>query len=712
MGPGSLRNRRQAILRGRAALLLERRQERQETRTSRTRASDLPQHDDASASSGRSYVTARMDPHPPDSAAAIAPAAAAGGVPAANTEVALVAETEMPVEEGAVDPAAPKPKKGPTARFKRRTEVAEALISARYNRPAQIALGVPELAQARARMQAHFDAMVIDPTMDQEEQRRLMQRYIDVNAPVEAAQTVLYGGLFEPGKDMRTQFLEGTLNSSFEGTRGGASSAHRSPARNGAVTRLTPRPDQPLTFESIHVVDANALGGVAGGVLSYYFEQDVDPALLSVAKQANLPTMMAVPAELIVPAPSRERFTTWQASGVTVVRFHLAGLEDEPALHEEGLPGKQPTWPELQKKAEAWRDSIRYWQGMFEEKGWALLLQPFLTACLNSLRPLMLSDSQLQQAITVFCTSAAMSSLAGGLTKALLSLAKAAPRVGQAHVFDVLGRPQWLNMYVVMGRAEDEDADDNMAAWSDIIGLPLSVLKTAAKVAVNVGETGGDFLDAPLETMIDLVMRHVAPNTFVSVAPPATANVMLEPFTGSAIPPPGEDPRSFVGRSRVSIAGGLNDYLWPTMRDRMALLKARAEKRRAERRAVRAANRTRLTAQRDKKRQEILLVRARLVDLMPAMPDALLAPEDRARLQAALDRMEFEPEVLAWLMRLAEEPHEAEQQYQLRADLLSLVQKAGELAALDAMLQGTWGLIRRTARRALRLQPTALNFGF
>ena len=499
----------------------------------------------------------------------------------------------------------------------------------------------PELVAARQRLQEVLDGMQLDPTQNADEQLHLKRLYIKENAPIEAAWRVLFGSRFVPGQAMKAPFAEGSINAAFEFTRGGISSFTRSPARNGAATEWRPRPGDQLTVDSVHLVDALAAGGAIGGIGSYTFEKAIEPSMLEQAAKSNLPMLVPVPPELLAPTPGRVRQTSWRAEdGTRIVRFHIAGLKnDEAGRFEDGLPGTAPHLPKLDSDTQQKRESIATWQQAWSGEHYAALLQPFLTACLNSLQPELLSEAARDHSGSVFAVSAFGSALAGALAAGSLNLAKAMPYFGQVRVNDAMGQPQWLNMYVVAGRNPEPSAE--LARWRDVLHVPAAVAKTTGNTMVGVAKMSRDLVLDPLHTVPDLLMRHVLPNVLVGVAATAAAEKALGPLVEAVKNGDLKYLEYFVTRASYGLPSGLNDYMWPMMRDKMNPLKAKTDVRRKERQDIKAADRTRFEANRDRIDTQLREQQGRLPGLLTSATAASLSEHDRTALHqmAVADRL-------------------------------------------------------------------------
>ena len=570
-----------------------------------------------------------------------------------------------------------------------RMERAAELLSRRFL-PDEALVGrhVPaELLAAQERLQHLLDGMQLDPTQNADEQRALKQLYIKENAPIEAAWSVLFGSRFKPGESMQAPFAEGSINAAFESSRGGISSFTRSPARNGSATEWRPRPGDQLTFDSVHLVDALAAGGAIGGLGSYTFEKAIEPSMLEQAAKSNLPMLVPVPPELLAPTPGRVRQTNWRSEdGTRIVRFHIAGLKnDEAGRFEDGLPGPAPHLPKLDSDTQQKRESIATWQQAWNAEHYAALLQPFLTACLNSLQPELLSEAARDQGGSVFAVSAFGSALAGALAAGALNLAKGTPYFGQVRVNDAMGQPQWLNMYVVAGRNPDSNAE--LARWRDVLGMPMAALKTTGNTLLEVAKFPKEFVLDPLHTVPDLLMRHELPNVFVGVAATAAAEKALEPLVEAIKRGDLKHLESFVTRARYGLASGLNDYLWPIMRDKMNGLKAKTDVRRKERQDIKAADRTRLEANRDRIEAQLLEQQLRLPPLLRATADASLQAQDRTFLDriAMTERLRRED-----AQRLRDIAARLPAELELARQLNLMAQGIEQRARIDSKLAPPW----------------------
>lgn len=544
----------------------------------------------------------------------------------------------------------------------------------------------PELAAAQQRLQAVLDGMQLDPTQNADEQRELKRLYIKENAPIEAAWRVLYGERYVPGQSMQAPFAEGLLNAAFEFARGGFSSLMRSPARNGAATELRPRPGDQLTVNSVHTVDANALGGAVGGLGAYLFEKAIEPAMLKQAEKTNLPALVPVPPELLAPPPGRVRQTSWRSEdGTHMVRFHIAGVKDEAGRFEDGLRGASPHLPKLDSETQQKRESIAMWQQAWNAEHYGALTQPFLTACLNSLQPVLLSEQARDSGGSVFSVSAFGSATAGALASGSLNLAKAMPYLGQVQVKDAMNRPQRLNMFIPVGRNLDPSVD--MARWRDVLHLPGAALKAVGGTVVEAAKLPKELVLDPLHAIPDLLMRHVLPNVLVGVAAPATTDAALEPLKSNPTLSAFENAGSWLGRTRVGLTSGLNDYLWPTLRDKMAPLKAKTDVRRKERRDIQAADRTRLEANREIVVRQLLDHQLRLPPLLRATGAGTLPAQDREFIGEIASAERLRVQDAPRLRHIADQlPGDAE----LARELRLLAQGVEQRARIDSRLAPPW----------------------
>lgn len=545
----------------------------------------------------------------------------------------------------------------------------------------------PELHAAQQRLRVLLDGMQLDPTQNADEQRELKRLYIKENAPIEAAWSVLFGSRFVPGQSMQTPFAEGSINAAFEFVRGGISSFMRSPARNGSATEWRPQPGEELTFASVHSVDADAAGGGIGGGGSYTFEKAIEPSMLRQATKSNLPMLVEIPPELLAPTPGRVRQTNWRdEEGTRVVRFHIAGVTDEASRFEDGLPGASQHLAKLDSDVRQKRDSIALWQQGWNAGHYLALVQPFLTSCLNSLQPELLTEEARRQGGSVFAVSAFGSALAGALANGSLNLAKATPYLGQVRVNDAMGQPQWLNMYVVAGRNADSEVP--LARWRDALHVPGAAARTLGNTLVETVKLPKELVLDPLHAIPDLLMRHVLPNVFVGVAAPAAAEKALGPLVdavntgalkGAAA--------AVVSRARYGLPSGLNDYLWPIMRDKMNPLKAKSDARRKERQDIKAADRTRLEANRDRIDTQLRQQQVRLPGLLDAATAASLSEHDRTALHqiAVAERLgrQDAARLRDVLGRLAPEA-------ELTRELNLMAQALEQRARIDSKLAPPW----------------------
>lgn len=544
----------------------------------------------------------------------------------------------------------------------------------------------PELVAAQQRLQHVLDALQPDPTQNPDEQRELKRLYIKENAPIEAAWSVLFGEGYVPGQAMRAPFSEGSINAAFEFVRGGISSFMRSPARNGAATEWRPRPGDRLTLDSVHTVDANAAGGAIGGLGSYTFEKAIESSMLKQAATSNLPMLVPIPPELLAPPPGRVRQTSWRSEdGAHVVRFHIAGLKDESARFEDSLPGGAPHLPRLDSDAQRKRESIATWQQAWNAEHYAALLQPFLTACLNSLQPEILSEAAREQGGSVFAVSAFGSALAGALAGGSLNLAKATPYLGQVRVKDAMDQPQWLNMYLVAGRNVDPSAD--LARWSDALHLPAAVLKTAGNTLVEAVKLPKELVLDPLHAIPDLLLRHVFPNGLVGVVAPAAAEAALEPVIQGATAGLLGNASAALARTRVGLASGLNDYMWPMLRDKMNPLKARTDVRRKERQDIKAADRTRLEANRQRLDDQLRQQQGRVPQLLHAATGHALGTQDCAFIGEMAGAAHLGMQHVPRLRQIADQlPPDT----QLSRELLLMASGVEQRARIDRKLAPPW----------------------
>lgn len=497
---------------------------------------------------------------------------------------------------------------------------------------------VPQLAAAHNKLDRWFGDMTVDPSQDQATQRELKDLYIKEHAPIDAAWSILFGRRYSLGRPSTAPVHEGSINAVFEGARGGVSSAMRNPGRNGVAVQFAPRPGSSLTTTDVHIVDANAGGGIMGGLGTYTFEKAVDKAMTRQAAKRNLPKMVEVPADLLAFERSRIRQHNWIGEdGNRVVRFYIAGTQAEEALFTEGLQRApqgvleklshlvglfkedMPDWHELDLKATDNRSEATVKQAAYEADHLLALLQPLLTSSLGSTEPLILDPTAQQNALSVFAVSTVLSGTAGGLRAGTLNLFKGLPSAGaafdgvpvlkhlpetiwphgQIKVENAVGDEQWVNLYIPDGRSGNPE--EPMARWADAVQFkgrqPWDVgpARVVAAVSETVLESAGRFALLIPQTLtsasraLDLFARNVLPNVVVSVVAPASAGAVLEPFSNSLSRPVNENPASLIGRTRIALPKGLNDLMWPPLRRLMDRLTEKTEATRAQRRSMKEA---------------------------------------------------------------------------------------------------------------------------
>jgi hypothetical protein len=364
-----------------------------------------------------------------------------------------------------------------------------------------------------------------------------------------APRQALFGpGAYEPGEDMAALGSQTALPAAYQSVRQFISSATRSPTRNAVVTALAPRYGEGSIangelFQNQY--DPAVIGGVAGGLAAYAAEATLT-AMDSRARLANMPSLVAVDVNRLVPDPPD-----------VVLRIE----DGHKRYARTGLPGA-PSHAELRDEVQAQRDSLAKWQAILSGEGMNALHQPLFSGALNALRRAVSDDQALLDPVKVFTGSVWASGLAGAAARGSLDLMKGLPWLSQARLDDHAGGQQTLNLFTLEQRHPD-------APGPSVSRLPRLALDSACEAAAMlthaVNPRGRPIRDV-LVQWSDMLARFGVANTFASVSSPGTGALLASVKRGPAGPQPDESLRSGAYLLQQFGQSGTSDFVWQASR--------------------------------------------------------------------------------------------------------------------------------------------------
>jgi hypothetical protein len=410
------------------------------------------------------------------------------------------------------------------------------------------------------------------PGPQREAQEALEMEYVPWAAELAVKRQAVFGNEgYSVGHDHVTSFGEAVVPALYDGVRQFVSSSSRSPFQNATQTALGPSVQivdgvRSNLGELDNQYDAAAIGGAVGGATAYVVESTVLTAMDRRAKLANLPQLKAVDLKTLVPDPSPVQLRLVDGRK----EYWRPTAQPGGDIESHGAASAHASLAELKESADLRRTSLARAQDALDAKGWGLLAQPAVTGGFNVLRRVAMPAKALSQAVPVMGSSMLASGAAGGVTKAVLGLAKP---LAATPVDNLVGGKQAMSLFAT----KLPDPTQPAAKLSDIGALPghaAGVVKDSAALAAHFvagpwrHESGGPMhtVDAVVARVDDAV-RVIGANTFAGVfanaAGPFAARLLRH---DSASPLPGESQKSSAYLLQQATSSFTSDLSWQTLK--------------------------------------------------------------------------------------------------------------------------------------------------
>jgi hypothetical protein len=373
--------------------------------------------------------------------------------------------------------------------------------------------------------------------VDSDEQRALEVIYKGNAIPALVVRMAAYkSDTCAPGQSMGTSLSKASLPILMSATQGFISSALRTPVSNVVSLAMDPTKAEFSTHCS-----RMSTAGTVSGFTAYLTSEIVINAMDRRAKAGNVPKIESVEVAGLIPVPCKVV--------LKIVDGEKTYVELTKTEHDKLID----------KHATARKKALDF-QNELSGKGFlSSLIQPILTATTNTMRRSLGTPASLVISSQLYFSSALASGLAGGITKAGLSLAQVTPWLSQIEVDDFVGGKKKINLFEV--RNPDPDVTKNPAQLWD---LGTGVRQTGAEIIALSSHTMN--LKRPRSEILNQVQdvaRYIGFNVFSHLGAAGLGILASSDFRGDGLVSNSSEAYNSPAKLiRQFLQSGANEMAW------------------------------------------------------------------------------------------------------------------------------------------------------
>ncbi len=400
----------------------------------------------------------------------------------------------------------------------------------------------PQTSEEKAKEYIDNSLICINFNVRSQAQQKLEDKYKESAIPALAARLAAYeSGMYVTGESIGTSLSKASLPILMSGTQGFISSALRTPVGNTVSLAL-----DPTKAEFITNCARIGTAGVVSGLSAYLTSEVFISAIDRCAKAGNVPKIEAVNVAHLLPEPGR------------IVLSVVDGKKSYTYVDEIRYAEMKDTHAIAMKKALGL-------QNMLSGKGYfPSFLQPILTAGANAMRRAYGTPASLLISSELYFSSALASGLAGGITKAGLSLAQVTPWLSQIEVDNFTGGKEKINLFEV--RNPDPDVTRSPAQLCD---LGTGLCQTGAEIIALGSHTLN--LKRPLSELLHQaqdVARYVTSNVLSNGAAAGLGILISSDYRGDGlVSSSSEAYNSSAKLLRQGVQSGTNELAWKAFQE-------------------------------------------------------------------------------------------------------------------------------------------------